>query len=163
MTSPDDPFRKTDPAPYGQTGQPAASGQPYGQPPAYGQPYGQHDQPVGPPRNGFGTAALVLGILALLGAITGFVGLVLGALAIIFGVLGRGRAKRREATNGGAATAGLVLGVISVVLSAVLLVAVGSFLFSDTGQELTDCLADAGQDAAAQQQCQLELEESLTS
>lgn len=51
-----------------------------------------HDQQAAP-RNGMGTAALVLGILALVFSILFFpAGLVMGVLAIIFGFIGRGGA-----------------------------------------------------------------------
>lgn len=62
------------------------------------------------PRNGMGTAALVLGILGLV------LGCILSGLAIIFGSIGIGRANRGEATNKGAATAGLILGIVGFVL-----------------------------------------------
>ena len=71
------------------------------------------------PRNGFGVAALVLGIIGLL------FGLIFGVLAIIFGSLGMKRAQRGEATNGGQAKAGFILGIISVALGVVYLVAFG--------------------------------------
>ena len=45
-------------------------------------------------RNGLGTAALVLGILALVTCWTVIGGVVLGVLAVIFGFIGRGRVKR---------------------------------------------------------------------
>lgn len=62
------------------------------------------------PRNGMGTASLVLGIFSLL-----IFGFILGLLAIIFGSIGIGRANRGEATNKGAAIAGMVLGIIGFV------------------------------------------------
>lgn len=96
----------------------------------YTQPQPQPGQPSGagpgqftapnPVRNGLGTAALVLGII---GTVTGFVpflfwlGGILGLLALILGLSGRGRAKRAEATNKGAATAGAVLGLIAMIVS----------------------------------------------
>jgi hypothetical protein len=114
------------------------------------------------PRNGFGTTALVLGILAVVGSITVVGGILLGVVAIVFGALGRSRAKRGEANNGGLATAGLILGIVAVVLSAAL-VAVGVSLFnSDSGKKLQDCLNNAGSDRAAQQQCQNEFRDNLT-
>jgi hypothetical protein len=111
--------------------QPPAYGQPppYGQPPVYGQPspYGYPGYGGYPPalRNGLGTAALVLGIL---GAVCGltlfgfFLAFPLGVLAVIFGLIGRGRAKRHEATNNNSATWGLCLGIAALVMSAVGLV-----------------------------------------
>jgi amino acid transporter len=80
-------------------------------------------------RNGMGTAALVVGIVALVTSWTVVGGVVLGVLAIIFGAVGRSRAKRGEATNGGSAIAGLVLGVVSLIV-AVVMVAAGATWFS---------------------------------
>ncbi|NWF29916.1 DUF4352 domain-containing protein [Streptomyces sp. PKU-EA00015] len=84
--------------------------------------YGAPGAPA-PVRNGLGTAALVLGII---GAVTGFVPLLfwlgglLGLLALVLGLLGRGRAKRGEATNKGAATAGAILGLIAMIVGVVI-------------------------------------------
>ena len=151
MSTPQDPFaapdpdapppqRPAEPAPYAASG--AAAG-----------PYGQ--QPV-QARNGFGTAALVLGILALLTSITVVGGILLGIVAVVFGALGRGRGKRGDATNGSSATAGLVLGIVALVVAGGLIAVGASFLNSDKGQKLRDCLENAGTDQAAQQQCQEE-------
>lgn len=68
------------------------------------------------PRNGLGTAALVLGafsipLLVLLGP-----GLVAGVVAIGLGVLGLRRVRHGEADNGRAARGGIALGVLAMVL-----------------------------------------------
>ncbi|WP_228978681.1 DUF4190 domain-containing protein [Streptomyces sp. DH12] len=95
------------------------------QQPQYGAP-APAPAPASPARNGLGTAALVLGII---GTVTGFVPLLfwlaglLGLIALVLGLSGRGRAKRGEATNKGATTAGAILGLVALVLSAV-----GAFL-----------------------------------
>jgi uncharacterized membrane protein len=75
-------------------------------------------------RNGLGTAALVLGIFAVITCWTVVGGIVLGLLAVIFGVIGRRRATRVEASNGSAALAGALLGALGLVLT-IALVAVG--------------------------------------
>ncbi|MGW0468364.1 DUF4352 domain-containing protein [Streptomyces sp. NPDC003027] len=73
-------------------------------------------------RNGLGTAALVLGII---GAVSGLVPFlfwlagVLGLLALVLGLVGKGRVKRGEANNKGAALTGAVLGLAALVLSVV--------------------------------------------
>lgn len=119
--------------------------------PAYGEPH----PPVGHgARNGLGTAALVLGIVGLLLFWTVIGGILLGILALIFGLIGRGRAKRGEATNGGLATAGAVLGAVAVVASLVL-VAVGTTAFvKHGGGTLLSCTNDAKGDQAKIAQCQ---------
>lgn len=99
-------------------GQPGHVQGPYGQP-AFVQPgYGGHPAP----RNGVGTAALVLGIIGVVLSWTVYAGFILGVLAICFGSVGLARAKRGEATNRGSAMAGLVLGIVAVALLAVLIV-----------------------------------------
>ncbi|MEU0371118.1 DUF4190 domain-containing protein [Streptomyces sp. NPDC006283] len=94
----------------------------YTQPqPPYGGAPGQGTAP-NPARNGLGTAALVLGIIGLVFAIIPFlfwIGTLLGLLALILGLVGRGRVKRNEATNKGAALAGAVLGLIALIASVV--------------------------------------------
>ncbi|MEU9477334.1 DUF4190 domain-containing protein [Streptomyces sp. NPDC048191] len=99
--------------PYGYPGTPSA----YGYPAQPQQPYGYGwpgMQPV--PSNGMGIASLVLGILAAICFLAWPLALVMGILAIIFGALGRGKAKRGEATNPGQALAGLICGVAGIVL-----------------------------------------------
>ncbi|HEY5336364.1 MAG TPA: DUF4190 domain-containing protein [Mycobacteriales bacterium] len=121
------------PAPAAGSGRPPmpgpyAGGPPsYGPPPGYGPPgygapgYGQpgygdaYGYGAPPPRNGFGVTALVLGIIGLLTSWF-LIGVLPGVLAVVFGALGRGRAKRREATNRGMATAGIVLGILAIVV-----------------------------------------------
>ncbi|MFG2992157.1 DUF4190 domain-containing protein [Streptomyces sp. NPDC048257] len=89
--------------------------------------------PYGAPRsNGFGVTALVLGILAVVGCITSFVAIGLGIAAVVFGALGRGKASRGEADNGGMALAGIILGAIGIALGAVM-IAVMFADFTDQG------------------------------
>jgi len=115
-------------------------------PPAYGY---APPPPVGP-RNGLGIAALIVAIVALL---TGFGGIVLGVVAIILGFLGWGRAKRGEATNGGMAVAGIVLGILSIILSIVLIGLVIWGFDRAGGTDYFECLARAGNDQKAVQEC----------
>ncbi|MCX4983790.1 DUF4190 domain-containing protein [Streptomyces sp. NBC_00572] len=97
------------PSGYGYSGYPAAGG--YG-----GQPGWQQS-----PSNGMGTAAMVLGIISVAGFCMWGVGTILGILALIFGIIGLKKAGRGEATNRGMAVAGVVLGVIGLLISAVFL------------------------------------------
>ncbi|MEI6251424.1 MAG: DUF4190 domain-containing protein [Mycobacteriaceae bacterium] len=71
------------------------------------------------PRNGLGTVALVIGVVALLGSWTGFGGWLAGWAAEITGILAYRRYHRGEATNGGAAQTGIFLGFFSVVIGLV--------------------------------------------
>ncbi|MGW0084511.1 DUF4190 domain-containing protein [Streptomyces sp. NPDC003393] len=92
-------------------GYPAAPPAGYPQAPGYAMP--------AQPNNGMGTTGMVLGIIGVVCSLTFFLwffGVILGILGIIFGAIGRGRANRGEATNKGAATAGLVCGIIATVV-----------------------------------------------
>lgn len=64
------------------------------------------------PQNGMGIASLVLGILGLLGCCS----FVFSILAVIFGVMGRNRADAGLANNKGMATAGMIMGIIGLVI-----------------------------------------------
>ncbi|MFF2730909.1 DUF4190 domain-containing protein [Streptomyces sp. NPDC058008] len=118
--------------PYGYPAAPSAASAAYGYPAApsapaaYGYPGypGYGGQPAwGPaPANGLGIASMVLGIIAVAGFCMWGIGIILGILALVFGIIGRGRAKRGEANNGGMALAGIILGSVSIVVSAVFLV-----------------------------------------
>ncbi|WP_370421699.1 DUF4190 domain-containing protein [Streptomyces sp. QH1-20] len=114
------------PAPQGYAYPVAPPLQPYGQP-------GGHSGNAMPtqPRNGLGIAGLVCGIV---GAVCGltfvlwFLAFVLGVLAIVFGAVGRSRVAQGEADNGGAATAGLVLGITALVLPLLWFALIGTLL-----------------------------------
>lgn len=76
--------------------------------------YPMYAVPVPMPRNGMGTAALVLGIIAVVLCWIPWFVVILGALAIIFGGVGIARANQAQATNKSSAMAGLILGIISI-------------------------------------------------
>lgn len=130
----------------------------YGAMPPTGQP-AQPVRPVG--GGGMATTALVLGILALVTSITVFGGVLLGLLAVIFGVIGLRRANRGLALGRGRAIAGIILGVLGILVAAAL-VAIGvSFLNSEEGKNLQDCLSKAGNDQTQVQQCQDEFRQKV--
>jgi Domain of unknown function (DUF4190) len=110
----------------GAPGGPAGGTPPYNYPqgpylPAP-QPYwGYRPFPVAP-QNGLGVASLVVGIVALLATVTVVGGVILGFLAVIMGGAARAKVRRGQATNGGVAAAGIVLGVLAAVIPTVLVV-----------------------------------------
>jgi hypothetical protein len=97
-----------------------------------------------------GIAALVTAIIALLSVVGG---IVLGVVAVILGFIGWGRAKRGEATNGGVAVAGIILGILSII-EAIAVIALFVWGFQEVGgTDYVDCLSRAGSDQEAVQRC----------
>lgn len=96
-------------------------------------PLDYHDAPVATgadagERSGRAVAALVIGIVALPAAIIPLAGWILGVVAIVLGATARSDARARGRAGAGQATAGLVLGVLAVLLAT--LVFVGVFIAS---------------------------------
>ncbi|PRH80738.1 hypothetical protein C6N75_02605 [Streptomyces solincola] len=71
--------------------------------------------------NGMGITAMVLGIVAVVMFCAWGLGVLLGILALIFGIIGRNKAKRGEANNGGMALAGVILGSVAIAAGAAFL------------------------------------------
>ncbi len=154
----------------------APGGYPQGQPPQYPppyppqagyypppppQPYAGYTPPPAAPKNGLGIAALITAILSLPAALTVFGGFLLGIAAVVLGFVGYRRAKSGEATNGGIAIAGVVLGVLGIILSAcVIAFGVWGF-FKIGGRDYVDCMQSAGNDTSAQAQCEDEFRGNL--
>lgn len=133
---------------------------PYANAPGYGAPpYAYGGSPS--PRNGMGTAALVVGIIGLLCSLfLGWVvigiplGIVLGIIALILGIVGRRRVRRGEATNGGSALSGIILGAIAIVI-AIAIAIIYAFVFARGGLgNYVDCVRQAGGDQQKVQQCE---------
>jgi hypothetical protein len=130
-------------------------------PPPPPMPYGAYPAPPTGPKNGLGIAALVTAIVSLPAALSIFGGFLLGIVAIVLGFVGYRRAKRGEATNGGIAIAGIALGVLGIILSAAV-IAFGVWgFFKVGGRDYVDCMQKAGNNAAAQTQCENEFRGNL--
>ena len=145
---------------------PTQPGPPPGQ---YQPPPGQYPQagyPGAKRRNGMGTAALVLGVVALvlvLLLIFSPLGAFLGLLAVIFGIVGIVRANHREADNRGQAVTGLVTGGLALLLGIWFAVSVGVWFsthvndFNRFGQCINDASGpDAREECARQLSTDLE-------
>lgn len=112
-------------------------------------------------RNGMGIAALILGLFALALSWTILGGILLGILALIFGLIGRSRAKRGEATNGGVSVAGVVLGIVGLLISVGLILFGISLINSPAGKDLRQCIEQSHGDAAAIQDCEKEFQRDV--
>jgi hypothetical protein len=117
-----------------QYGAPQYGAQPYGAPgygtDQYGNPYAaqQYGYPAGyagssqPPGTGMGIAGFVTGLVGVLLCWIPGLGVICSLLGVIFGAIGLNQLKR-VGGNPGLAIAGLVLGVLGVVLFVVFLIA----------------------------------------
>jgi hypothetical protein len=107
-------------------------------------PRERQEEHVEPPaqRNGMGTPALVLGLLAAATCWTGWAGVVLGLPAVVAGFLGARRAFRNLATDGASSLGGLVAGLVGLVVGAVIVwpTLFGTGGFGD-GLTLDQCMA----------------------
>lgn len=125
------------------------------------------DGPPPGPANGAGTTALVCGAAALVLSLLGFLVLPLAfaaplaPTAVVAGFLGRARVRRGLATNRRAATAGIVLGALSLAVI-VGWVVVAASLFTDPARNLADCLDRAGT-PQAETQCRQDFADDLRS
>lgn len=99
-------------------------------PPSYTPP-----DPAPTARNGFGVTALVTGIVGIMLAwipIIGFLGFVLGAIAIVFGGLAVYRAHKDQVSSKGLAYSGLILGIISFIVSIVVFASFANYMNQQT-------------------------------
>jgi hypothetical protein len=155
----------TDPTNQPENQPPPPNQPPPGYPAPPPMPYAGQAPPPAGPRNGLGTAALILAIIGLLTFWSVIGGITLGIVAVILGFVGRGRVKRGEANNGGVALAGILLGFLSIAAALVWLAIMATFGFwafkEGGGRDYIDCMNKAGNDTSAQQQCADKFRENL--
>ena len=150
---------------------PTQPGPPPGQYPTQpGPPPGQYQPPPGQypgtgRRNGMGTAALVLGVVALVLVVLLIfspLGAFLGLLAVIFGIVGIVRVNHREADNRGQAVTGLVTGGLALLLGIWFTVSVGVWFSTHVNDfnRFGECLNDAS-GSTAREECARQLSRDL--
>ena len=129
---------------------------------------GVTERPPPPPhlrRNGAGTAALVTGVVALVLAVLviffPLAGL-LGIIAAILGFVGMRRASRNEADNRNHAVAGLVCGLLALVLAITFTVRLTDFIIDHQGdfRRFWSCITNAPTETQ-QRDCGAELGRAL--
>lgn len=120
-------------------GPPQGQPDPYEQPQPYGYqaPAAQVPPPWASKHNGFGIAALVVAIIALVAPLVITWAIWLGLAAVILAGVGLSKAKIGTASNRGMSRAGLILGLLAIALS---VIAQNSRL---TQAETSACLASA--------------------
>lgn len=99
------------------------------------------------------TAALVFGILALVTSFSVVGGIVLGLLALIFGAIGSRRAKRGIAYGRGRAIAGILTGLIGIIISIALIGFFVSMVRGSDAKAMRTCVQHAGFNASAIHTC----------
>ena len=113
-----------------------------------------------PRRNGMGTAALVIGVVALVLVVLILfapLGALLGLVALVLGIVGLVRANRGQADNRGQAVAGLVTGALALVVGRFFAARIGAFFatnvndFRQFGRCLDGARGDQAREACAQQ------------
>jgi hypothetical protein len=112
----------TDQAPPNPPAQPPAPPPGLYPPQGYGQP-GQYAQPV-PPSNGIGTAAGVVGIIALVLLWFPYIGLILGVLGVVLGAVGLSRSNRLYGAGKGMSIAGIACGAVALVVNILFIAAI---------------------------------------
>ncbi len=114
-------------------------------------PAARSDYRAAEPRNGMGVAALVVGVVSLVLAIlviTSPFAFILGIIAIILGAVGMSRASKGVATNRGQALAGLLTGLLSILLAIVVGASlIGLFVENESGlRRFGNCMRQADND-----------------
>ena len=143
------------PQPYqGYSGYPGQPGYPGYPPPPYAQP-------ATGPRNGLGTAALVLGVVGMVSTWSIFGGLVFGIAATILGSLAYRRVRNHQADNGAIALSGLVLGALAIVVSLVFIPIWSGFLDEVGYSDYSRCMGEAGQDKTAINACLMQFQSRI--
>jgi hypothetical protein len=102
-------------------------------------------QPAAPARNGFGTTALVLGIIGALFAFIPIIGVIawpMVILGLIFGVLGIQRARKGQATNQGIAIAGTALSALGLFICVIWTAAFGASVATTSTRPLPAATVD---------------------
>lgn len=113
------------------------------------------------PRNGLGSAALIMAMLALVFSWSIIGGIVGGLIAVVLGFAGRGRAGRGDADNGAIANAGIGLGALAVVVGVAFIPIWIGFLSEAGIGDYVDCMQKAGTDRPAQVQCENSFREQV--
>jgi Na+/H+ antiporter NhaD/arsenite permease-like protein len=125
--------------------------------------------PSAPPharrQNGMGTAALVIGVVALVLAVLFIfapLGGLLGLIATVLGILGIARANQGLADNRGQALAGLITGLLGLALGIAITIGVGTFLASHVTDlnRFGSCLDNAAS-SQARESCAREFADRL--
>jgi membrane-bound ClpP family serine protease len=116
-------------------------------------------------RNGIGTAALVIGVVALVLVVLLLfspLGAFLGLVAVVLGIVGLVRANRGEADNRGQAVTGLVTGGLALLIGIVVTISVGTWFATHTNdfRRFGDCMDNAVGDAA-REECARQLSRDL--
>ncbi len=106
------------------------------------------------PKNGLGIASLVVAAVALVSVWSVLGGVILGIIAAALGFAARTRVARGEANNDAVAVAGIMLGIVSIVVALLFVpVWVGLIQVQIRQSNYHSCVAKAGSDSYLQRIC----------
>ena len=133
-----------------------------GPPPGQGPPAGYQTRGR---RNGVGTTALVIGVVALVLVVLLLfapLGALLGLVAVVFGIVGLVRVNRGDADNRGQAVAGLITGAFALLVGVVLTISIGTWFATHVNDFNTfgRCM-DGANGSAEREACARELARNL--
>lgn len=128
-----------------------------------------YQQPVVKTSNGLATAALVIGIIAVIGSVIPVLNIgsvVLAIVAFIFALIGMSRAKKANGVGLGMAVTGIFLAVATVIITTVVNVVAVNMAEDFVPPAVTDVLTESPQDVdpeatVAQQQAHKKAEQYL--
>lgn len=104
------------------------------------------------PKNGFGIASLILGILGLFGSFI-LIGIVPALIGLVLGIIGYRRVTSGEANNRGVAIAGIITSVLALMIAIAMVALFAAVFNSEEFRDLTECLENANNEAEAVENC----------
>ena len=106
------------------------------------------------PKNGFGVASLILGIIGLFGSFF-VIGALPALIGLVLGIIGYRRTKSGEANNSGVAIAGIITSVLALMIAIAIGALFAAVFSSEEFQDLTECIENANNDPESLTECRL--------
>ncbi|URG17432.1 putative membrane protein [Rhodococcus phage Mbo2] len=104
--------------------------------------------PVNPEKNGFGLAAVILGVVGLflcLSGFTGWLGFICGVIGFVLAIAGLARVSRNKATNKWTSVTGLVFSILAIFagIAVTIMVFTAVDQFGNDMERYGDCIDNA--------------------
>ncbi len=115
-------------------------------------PAGSQYPTIEAPKNGFGIASLILGIIGLFGSFI-LIGAVPALIGLILGIIGYRRVTSGEANNRGVAIAGIITSVLALMIAIAMVALFAAVFNSEEFKDLTECIENANNDPESLEEC----------